>query len=61
MLRRIICIGLAAILMACSITESSKSNSSSAVKEQRLSTDFTDEGIKITYTFTTLNSHTIFY
>ena len=52
MLRRIICIGLASILMACSTTESSKSNSSSAVKEQRLSTDFTDEGIKITYTFT---------
>ena len=52
MLRKIICIGLASILMACSTTESSKSNSSSAVKEQRLSTDFTDEGIKITYTFT---------
>jgi hypothetical protein len=40
------------MMMACSTTESSKSNTSGAVKEQRLSTDFTDEGIKITYTFT---------
>jgi hypothetical protein len=40
------------MLMACSTTESSKNNTSGAVKEQRLSTDFTDEGIKITYTFT---------
>jgi len=38
--------------MACSTTESSKSNASGNVAEQRLSTDFTDEGIKITYTFT---------
>ena len=38
--------------MACSTTESYKSTSSGDVKEQRLSTDFTDEGIKITYTFT---------
>jgi len=52
MLKKIICIGLATILMACSTTEGSKSTSSSDVKEQRLSTDFTDEGIKITYTFT---------
>ncbi len=52
MLKRIICIGLISILPACSTTESSKSNASGAVKEQRLSTDFTDEGIKITYTFT---------
>jgi len=52
MLKKIICIGLASILVACSTTETSKSTSSSAVKEQRLSTDFTDEGIKITYTFT---------
>jgi hypothetical protein len=52
MLRNIICISLASILMACSTTESSKNISSSDVKEQRLSTDFTDEGIKITYTFT---------
>jgi hypothetical protein len=52
MLKKIICIGLSSILMACSTTETSKSTSSSDVKEQRLSTDFTDEGIKITYTFT---------
>jgi len=52
MLKKIICIGLASMFMACSTTETSKSTSSSDVKEQRLSTDFTDEGIKITYTFT---------
>jgi hypothetical protein len=52
MLRRIVYIGLISMLMACSTTENSKSNTSGAVKEQRLSTDFTDEGIKITYTFT---------
>ena len=52
MLKRIICIGLVSMLMACSTTETSKNNASGNVKEQRLSTDFTDEGIKITYTFT---------
>lgn len=52
MLQRIICIGLISMLMACSSPDSSKSNRSESVKEQRLSTDFTDEGIKITYTFT---------
>jgi hypothetical protein len=52
MLRKIICIGFVSILVACSTTESYKSTSSGDVKEQRLSTDFTDEGIKITYTFT---------
>jgi len=52
MLQKIICIGLISMMIACSTTESSKSNTSGAVKEQRLSTDFTDEGIKITYTFT---------
>jgi hypothetical protein len=52
MLRKIIFIGLVSILAACSTNESSKSTSSSNLKEQRLSTDFTDEGIKITYTFT---------
>jgi len=52
MLQRIVFIGLIFMLMACSTTESSKSTSSSNLKEQRLSTDFIDEGIKITYTFT---------
>ena len=52
MWHKIIYISLAAMLMACSTTETSKSTSSTDVKEQRLSTDFTDEGIKITYTFT---------
>jgi hypothetical protein len=52
MLQRIVFIGLISMLMACSTTESSKSTSSSNLKEQRLSTDFIDEGIKITYTFT---------
>lgn len=52
MLKRIICISLISILSACSTTESSKSNEPGSVKEQRLSTDFTDEGIRITYTFT---------
>lgn len=52
MLRGIIFIGLISVLMGCSSIESSKRNGSGDVKEQRLSTDFTDEGIKITYTFT---------
>ena len=39
------------VLTACS-TPPKTSTGSSALKDQAISTDFTDEGIKITYTFT---------
>jgi hypothetical protein len=52
MLKKIICIGLISMLAACAGSNVSKSTSSNDLKDQRLSTDFTDEGIKISYTFT---------
>lgn len=52
MLKKIICIGLISLLAACASNEVSKSTSTNDIKDQRLSTDFIDEGIKISYTFT---------
>ena len=42
---------LSLLIIGCAI-EPSKNSINSDIKEKQLSTDFTDEGIKITYTFT---------
>ena len=51
-MRTFIAVLILSLSVIGSSTDSSKCNTSGSVKEQRLSTDFTDEGIKITYTFT---------
>jgi len=52
MKNRLLLILIISFLVACSSTPTSQNSLNGAVKEQRLSTDFTDEGIKLTYTFT---------